>query len=101
MQIGTTCRTTGWQDHATTFTADKQELNGFQVDNVGNNPWSVEKASGSITIKDARPEQGWCIVDPNGMPAGPAEGHAENGAYTLTLPSDALYVVLTGPGAGL
>ncbi len=56
-----------WQDHAA-FTADKQELNGFQVEQCRQQPWSVEKASGSITIKDARLSKA-VIVDPNGMPA--------------------------------
>ncbi len=95
VQIGTTCRTTGWQDHAAAFTVDKQTLDGFQVDNVGNNPWAVEKADGSLTI--ANPTLSTAtILDANGMAAGQAACHAERGSLTLPLPGDALYLLLTG-----
>lgn len=94
VQIGTTCRTTGWKDHPASFTVDKQELQGFQVDDAGDNPWAVEKAQGVVTIHNARLRVA-TILDPNGMAAGRAEGHADHGSFLLTLPSDALYVVLT------
>jgi hypothetical protein len=94
VQIGTIQRPTGWQEVAEEFDVDKQHFKGFRVVSQGTNPWTVENAQGTVTIKNPQLAKA-VIVDPNGMPAGDAEGASANGVFTLTLPANALYVVLT------
>jgi hypothetical protein len=94
VQIGTTQRPTGWQEAPAEFDMDKKHISGFKVVNHGTNPWTVEKAQGTIAITNPTLARA-TIVDPNGMAAGDAAGTSAGGVFTLTLPPDALYVVLT------
>jgi hypothetical protein len=96
VQIGTTQRTTGWQEHEEEFETDANthaKVKGFRVDAIGANPWKVEDAHGTLVIKNAKLATA-TILDPNGMPAGEAQATSADGAYTLTLPPKALYVIL-------
>jgi hypothetical protein len=97
VQVGTTCRPTGWQEHEDEFEVDgntHRREKGFTVDSIGNNPWRVESASGTLTIRNAGLKS-VSALDPNGMPAGKGEGAAKDGVFTMTLPAQALYALVT------
>jgi hypothetical protein len=93
VQIGTTSRGTGWKDHEGDFTADKQTVHGRIVDAVGSDPWLVERAEGTVTVANPKLDAG-TVLDPNGMPAGPALVSRSGTTISLTLPPAALYVVI-------
>ncbi len=96
VQIGTTTRATGWKDHPGDFPIDDKghRQSGRIVDCAGTGPWTVEQASGMVVIRDPLLTKA-TILDPNGMSSGAAAGSASNGVYALTLPSRALYVILS------
>jgi hypothetical protein len=98
VQIGTTCRPTGWMEHADEFEVDAQthrKEKGFTVDSIGNNPWEVEAAVGTLVIRNAGLKK-VVVLDPNGMPSCDGEATAANGVLTVTLPGKALYAVVSG-----
>jgi hypothetical protein len=99
VQIGTVTRPTGWADHPDEFDIDDQHhrAKGFTVDSNGANPWAVEKAQGTVAIRNGKLATA-TVIDPNGMAKGDAQGSSTGGVYTLTLPPDALYVIITAPG---
>ena len=102
VQIGTTQRATNWQEHASQVESDPKThatVDGFTIDSPGTNPFTVEVATGTVSINNAGLTKA-TLVDPNGMAAGDGGGTASNGVFTLPLPSSSLYVVLTaGPAA--
>jgi len=95
VQIGTTARPTDWKEHEADFKDPKTgtQMHGFMVDAIGKNPWQVECAAGTVTIRNAALATA-TTLDANLMRAKLADGRQEGGAFTLTLPADALYVVL-------
>ena len=95
VQIGTTIRPTGWREHEEDFKDPKtgKQLHGFMVDAIGKNPWQVECAAGTVTIRNATLATA-TTLDADLMRAKPAVGKQEGGAFTLTLPADALYVIV-------
>lgn len=97
IQIGTINRPTGWKEEDAEFAKDGTTIRGKRVTDVGDAPWAVEHAKGTLTI--ANPGLATAtILDANGMAVDPAQGKTADGRFTLTLPADALYVVLAGPG---
>jgi hypothetical protein len=97
VQIGTTCRPTGWQEHEVEIEVDKKshrKAKGFMVDSIGGNPWEVESASGSLVIRNPG-LRSVVPLDANGMPEGRGEGAAKDGAFTMPLPPHALYALVS------
>ncbi len=97
LQIGTTCRPSGFKDHAQEIEIDPashSKAAGFVIDSVGANPWCVEPGQGSIEVRNAVLSKG-TILDANGMPSGAAQVQRAAGGLTVTLPASALYVQLS------
>jgi hypothetical protein len=95
VQVGTTCRPTGWTEHADTFPQGKDgpQAQGFMIDAVGADPWQVACAAGTVTIKNPRLASA-VALDERLARGKPAAGAQDHGAFTLTLPADALYVLI-------
>ena len=75
------------------FENDKAQVEGFRIDEAGTGPWMVEKADGKLTVKNGTVTRA-VVLDANGMSRGKGTVKREGGALEVTLPADALYVVL-------
>ncbi len=96
LQIGTTSRTAGWSDEPKRIVTDKAKgttVDGFAITSFGRNAWQVEKASGTITIRNQVLATA-VKLDPNGMPSGDLALSKDADGVTVALPADALYVEL-------
>jgi hypothetical protein len=93
VQVATVARPQGWQVKAEKFDNDGAAVEGWRIVDAGKMPWRVEKAQGTVTVRNGNLHKG-TVLDPNGMTRGAAETRSENGRLTLILPADALYVVL-------
>jgi hypothetical protein len=95
VQVGTTQRPTGWQDKDATFNSPdgKETYVGKQIVNVGSAPWQIVATDATLSIRNSVLKTA-TVVDTNGMAAGTLAGKRNGGAFTVTLPRNALYVVL-------
>jgi hypothetical protein len=95
VQIGTVIRPTGWQTRPTKLNLPDSsvEIPGEEVVRLGGSPWRVEKAAGTITIRNRHVTRA-TVCDANGMPGAELEITRQAEALTFPLPPDALYVVL-------
>jgi hypothetical protein len=88
VQIGTLSRPTGWDT--------KDDGKGVEtIVNVGHKPWQVVK--GDVSVALANPALTKAVaLDPAGFPTAEAVTAAQaGGKFSVTVPADALYVVLT------
>jgi hypothetical protein len=95
VQVGTTQRPTGWQDKDATFNSPdgKETYVGKQIVNVGSAPWQVVETDATLTLRNAAVKTA-TVLDANGMAAGTLTGKRSGGTFAVTLPRNALYVVL-------
>lgn len=93
VQIGTVARPTGWVERPMKFQADKQLLDGFRIVDTGRGPWQVERASGVVTIRNRKLTRATAL-DANGVAQGSVEVQKTGNGLRVTLPPNALYVVL-------
>lgn len=95
VQVGTTCRPTGWKARECTFKANDEPIEGFRILNVGGSPWQIENAMGTVSIANAGLTRA-VLLDPNGMPTDtPVKLQKAAGMTTVELPPNTLYLVLT------
>lgn len=96
VQVGTIQRPSGWSDEDATWqsTDGKQTFIGKQVVSTGRNPWQVQDAIGTVTVRNRALTKA-ISLDPNGMAVRdiPVERHG-GGGLTVKLPPDAFYLVL-------
>jgi hypothetical protein len=88
IQYGSISRATGWET---------KELGGGkeQIVNVGHKPWQVVKAEVTVTLANAALTKA-VALDPAGFPTATVVTVKREGAkLVVTLPADALYLVLT------
>jgi hypothetical protein len=97
VQVGTRARPMGWVEKAAEFkSGDGQSTyQGKQVTDTGRMPWLVAEARISLAVKNPTLTKA-TRLDLNGYPQGVVPAEAKDGGLTLTLPRDALYVVLEG-----
>jgi len=95
VQVGTRARPTGWADREATFTGDdgKQTFHGKQVVDTGRMPWAVEDTKVTLTVKTPVLRTA-TLLDLNGNARGALKAVASGATLKLTLPRDAMYVVL-------
>ncbi len=96
VQIGTVQRATHWADHPGPVPTDDKgsSVPGSIIDNAGEDPWQIESASGTLTIRNPKLAVA-TMLDPNGMAAGMAKGSRTDGAFSLELPRNALYAIIS------
>ena len=95
LQFGTVIRPTGWQTEPATILhkGSGTELPGEKVVAIGGPPWRIERAAGTVTLKNTRVTKAF-VCDTNGVPQRELTLRREAGGVALDLPSDVLYVVL-------
>ena len=93
LQVGTAARPTGWAVKPADYVQEKQTRHGYEVVHVGTAPWQVVNADVSLTIGNAGLSKA-TLLDAAGYAVRPVSVTKANGRMTLTLPADALYVVL-------
>lgn len=96
VQVGTLARPAGWTVRPYQVRDQKSTwVDGFIILATGKVPWQVEKTDATLTIANGTLTQA-TVLDANGMPTKAViEVRQAGGQATLTLPPDALYVVLT------
>ena len=93
VQVGTVCRPTGWQVRPASFQADSTTIDGYEIVRVGTSPWQVVKTDATITLRNAGLSRA-TLLDVNGNAVRDVPAQAAGGALTVTLPPEAMYVVL-------
>ncbi len=95
VQVCGDVRPTGWKETPATIAVKEGKFPGFTLDSIGKAPWSITKADGTLTLRNAVVTRA-TTLDANGRPHGAAvELKREGDKVTLALPAEALYVVLT------
>jgi hypothetical protein len=95
VQVTTQCRPYRWKESPATF-QDPERKNTYQgkrIEDTGVEPWNEVETQATVTIRNPRLKKATAL-DPNGMPAGDVAVEVKGGTLTLTLPKNALYVVL-------
>jgi hypothetical protein len=97
VQLGTIIRPTGWQTKPATLQrrGGRAAIAGEEVVALGGPPWRIEKFSGTLTLRNPRVTRA-TVCDTNGMPVAEAavQRDRDGGQLIVSLPADALYVVL-------
>jgi hypothetical protein len=95
VQLATVSRPTGWQTKPARLKREEADRisSGEEVVALGGPPWRLEKLSGTLTVRNPRVKRA-TVCDANGMPTGEASVRRDGEHLVVTLPPDALYVVL-------
>jgi hypothetical protein len=96
VQVGTRARPAEWVEREATFTGDdgKQTFHGKQVVSTGRMPWAIEETRVSLSIRNPSLRRA-TLLDVNGNPRGTVSAHATGSGVKLSLPRDAMYVVVS------
>ena len=89
VQIGSIARPTGWRSRPVHH-ADGPAL---EVIAFGGAPWRIDRVEARLTVRNPGLSRATAL-DANGMAAGPVAVSRRDGALTVELPTDVLYVVL-------
>ena len=95
VQTTAQCRPYHWKESPAKFKdpEGKNTYEGKRIDDTGLEPWNVVEVQATLTIRNPVLKKATAL-DPNGMPAGDVAVEIKGGTLTLTLPRNALYVVL-------
>lgn len=95
VQVTTQCRPYHWKESPATFKdpEGKNSYQGKRIDDTGAEPWNEVETQATFTVRNPRLRKA-VALDPNGMPAGEVKAEPKNGALVVTLPPNALYIVL-------
>ncbi len=94
VQIGTINHPYGMKEEKTTINRKGlPPLQGFKILDLGQAIWNVEKADATLRISNSGLSEA-VVLDVNGMPVRTIKLEKSGSDRTLTLPADALYVVL-------
>jgi hypothetical protein len=95
VQVTTSCRPYHWKESPATFKdpGGKNSYEGKRIDDTGAEPWNQVETRAQITVRNSRLKKA-IALDANGMPAGELKAEMKSGAFVVTLPPNALYVVL-------
>jgi hypothetical protein len=95
VQVTTQCRPYHWKDSPASFKDPEGKITyeGRRIDDTGSEPWNEVLTQAVITVKNSRLRKATAL-DANGMRAGDVKADSKGGAFVVTLPANALYVVL-------
>jgi len=95
VQVTTHCRPYHWKESPATFKdpGGKTSYEGKRIDDTGAEPWNETVTQAVISVKNGSLKKA-IALDPNGMPAGELKTESRGGAFVVTLPPNALYVIL-------
>jgi hypothetical protein len=91
LQITTTSRPYGWEADEMTYDKDKKPIN--RILDTGTPPWSVANTHMTATLKNAGITKA-TLTDANFYPIGEIPVSRKGGEAEITLPPNAMYVVL-------
>jgi hypothetical protein len=95
VQTTTVCRPYGWKESPATF-QDAEKKNTYQgkrIDDLGALPWNVRDTQVTLAIKNPKLRKA-TQLDANGYPHQELKVQTADGELKVTLPANALYVVL-------
>ncbi|MFN4147288.1 MAG: T9SS type A sorting domain-containing protein [Runella sp.] len=94
VQIGTTYRPFQWSEITAKVKIGEQELDGFTIRNTGVMPWLAENTQITLTLNNLNIRSAF-LLDLNGQKSREVLVLRENGQAKITLPQNAMYVVLS------
>jgi hypothetical protein len=95
VQVGTTCRPTGWKVVPTGVKYDGKQVPAWRILSVGSLPFQVENADGTVTVTNPALTKA-TLLDVNGMPTlTPVEFTHSGGKATVKLPANTMYLLLS------
>lgn len=89
VQINSIARPTGWS----AASAAHESGPALEVTAFGEAPWQIDRVNAQVSIRNNGLSRATAL-DANGMANGEVTASRNNGMLTLTLPSDALYVII-------
>jgi hypothetical protein len=95
LQVGTTMRSTGWQEEKGTFPTEdgKGTFEGYKIVLTGQLPYRTINTQATISIKNPKLSSA-TLLDANGYHVGKIEARQAGGELWMTLPPNALWVIL-------
>ncbi|MGD0090417.1 MAG: hypothetical protein ABSE73_10905 [Planctomycetota bacterium] len=96
VQVGTTCRPSGWKVMPTGVKYEGKQVPAYRILATGEGklPFQVENAAGTVTVANKALTKA-VLLDVNGMPTDSAvQAIAADGKLAVTLPANAMYLVL-------
>lgn len=93
IQIGTIYQPTGWKEEEVDFKDDNQSLHGFKILNTGSMPWKADNTQATVEISNAGLKKA-SLLDAGGYAIGNVPLRKSKGKVSLTLPRNAMYVVI-------
>ncbi len=95
IQTTTVARAHGFRTEPASFTSGKggETHQGFRILDLGGPPWNVVRTDAHVTLRNHALREA-LRLDSNGLAAGSVPVRAGGGSLGLTLPSDAIYVLL-------
>jgi len=95
VQVGTTCRPTGWSAVATRVKAEGLQTDAFRIITPGKAPWQVENTDAAVSVSNAGLTKA-VLLDVNGMATDTTvQMTRANDKVTVMLPANAMYLVLS------
>jgi hypothetical protein len=93
IQVGTVYQPTGWKEEEVDFKADNQNLHGFEVKDTGKMPWKADNTQVAIEIENGSLKKA-SLLDAGGYAIGNIPLRKSKGKVKLTLPLNAMYVIV-------
>ena len=94
VQTGTSARLTGWNTKETEFKGDGGKMmKGYEIIATGLPPWQMANTEVTLIVNNAKLKKA-TLLDTAGYPVKKLNGVLKEGKFIVTLPLDALYVVL-------
>ena len=93
VQAATTARPYGYQEKPVRWSKDKDRFEGFEITNLGSNPWNLEKNSLDILIRNKTVSKAY-VLDANGYAIAELDLAEAQGGKQFSFPENALYVIL-------
>jgi hypothetical protein len=94
IQVGTTMRPKGWKDEPAEVEFEKTTIAGRRIVSTGEPPWMIAPTEGIVSIVNPHLRRA-VQVAPNLTKARDLEPQRDGESIAVTLPCDAMYVVLT------
>ena len=93
VQITTSMRPTGWKTEAATFKEGSRTYHGSRIVATGKMPWQAVATEMTLTLRNPTLRKA-TLLDAGGYAVKQITGTNTGGVFTLSLPSEALYLVL-------
>jgi hypothetical protein len=94
VQTGTSSRLTGWKAKEAQFKGDGGKMiKGYEIVSTGLPPWRIVNTDVTLVVNNANLKKA-TLLDTAGYVLKKVDGVSKDGKFSVTLPAEALYVVL-------